>query len=142
MNSLPKFSCAMKRTSSLSSLLSSSSLSSISRRVSSSSEFSIYIPSLMYLFKELIFLKKRLICLLLVFCMVFSLCACAKDNAEEPQPSESATVNTANDRTVYVSQSGGKIHRYNDCSGMKYYDVMTYSEAIEKGFDLCQKCYG
>lgn len=142
MNSLPKFSCAIKRTNSLISLLSSSSLSSISRRVSSSSEFSIYIPSLMYLFKELIFLKKRLICLLLALCMVFSLCACAKDNVEDPQPSETATVNTANDRTVYVSQSGGKIHRYNDCSGMKYYDVMTYSEAIDKGFDLCQKCYG
>lgn len=87
-------------------------------------------------------MKKRLICLLLALCMVFSLCACAKDNVEEPEPSGTATVNTANDRTVYVSQSGGKIHRYNDCSGMKYYDVMTYSEAIDKGFELCQKCFG
>ena len=87
-------------------------------------------------------MNKRLICLLLALCMVFSLCACAKDNVEEPEPSETAAVNTANDRTVYVSQSGGKIHRYNDCSGMKYYDTMTYGEAIDDGYTVCEKCFG
>lgn len=81
-------------------------------------------------------MKKRLISLLLALCMVFSLCACAKDSAE------TVPDDNTDDKTVYVSKSGGKIHRYNDCSGMKYYDVMTYSEAIDEGFDLCQKCFG
>lgn len=78
-------------------------------------------------------MKKRFICLLLVLYMVFSLCACAKDSAE--------TV-PGDNRTVYVSQSGGKIHRYNDCSGMEYYDTMTYGKAIDDGYTVCEKCFG
>lgn len=44
-------------------------------------------------------------------------------------------------RTVYVSKSGGKIHLRSNCSGMKYYYTMTYSEACEHGYDHCKKCF-
>lgn len=46
------------------------------------------------------------------------------------------------ERTVYVSDSGGKIHLRSNCSGMKYYKTMTYGEACERGYDHCQKCFG
>lgn len=44
-------------------------------------------------------------------------------------------------RTVYVSTSGGKIHLRSNCSGMKYYDTMTYGEACERGYVHCKKCF-
>lgn len=44
-------------------------------------------------------------------------------------------------RTVYVSQSGGKIHLRSNCSGMKYYNTMTYGEACERGYTHCKKCF-
>lgn len=44
-------------------------------------------------------------------------------------------------RTVYVSNSGGKIHLRANCSGMKYYTEMTYEESCEKGYDHCKKCF-
>lgn len=75
---------------------------------------------------------KRLVCFLLALCLLFSLCACShSDDAAPPN----------DDKTVYVSRSGGKIHRYNDCSGMKYYDTMTYGEAIDDGYTVCEKCF-
>lgn len=42
--------------------------------------------------------------------------------------------------TVYVSRNG-KIHTNPNCSGMKYYTEMSYSEAVSSGYDKCQKCY-
>lgn len=45
------------------------------------------------------------------------------------------------DMTVYVSISGGKIHRRSNCSGMKNYNTMTYGEACEKGYVHCKKCF-
>lgn len=41
---------------------------------------------------------------------------------------------------VFVSRSG-KIHDNSDCSGMKYYQCMEFSEAINRGYSLCQNCY-
>lgn len=42
--------------------------------------------------------------------------------------------------TVYVSDYG-KIHKNPNCSGMKYYKVMSYSEAVKAGYSRCQNCY-
>ena len=54
----------------------------------------------------------------------------------------SSSGNTPNqDSTVYVSKYG-KIHKSSDCSGMKYYDTMTYSEARSEGYVRCQNCFG
>lgn len=44
------------------------------------------------------------------------------------------------DYIVYVS-SYKKIHRLSYCSGMEYYKEMYYSEAIAKGYALCENCY-
>ena len=41
---------------------------------------------------------------------------------------------------VFVSRQG-KIHRRSNCSGMKYYSTMSYSDAINKGYVKCKKCY-
>lgn len=41
---------------------------------------------------------------------------------------------------VYVSRNG-VIHTHSNCSGMKYYTEMTYSEAISSGYRKCSKCY-
>jgi len=46
------------------------------------------------------------------------------------------------EKTVYVSVSGHRIHLYSDCSGMRNYYEMTYGEACEHGYDHCQKCFG
>lgn len=54
------------------------------------------------------------------------------------KPQESST---SNSYTVYVSQSGGKIHTRSNCSNMKYYYTMTYAEAISSGYSHCSKCY-
>ena len=62
-------------------------------------------------------------------------------------PSSSTSYKTAPrsgyslDMTVYVSNSGGKIHLKSNCSGMKYYKTMTYGEACENGYSHCSKCF-
>lgn len=47
----------------------------------------------------------------------------------------------AEDRTVYVSTNGRKIHLRRNCSGMKYYSEMTYEEACERGYSHCSNCF-
>lgn len=42
--------------------------------------------------------------------------------------------------TVYVSNSG-KIHTNSHCSGMKYYNTMTYGHACQYGYSHCQNCF-
>ncbi|MBD5169355.1 MAG: hypothetical protein HDT20_04450 [Oscillibacter sp.] len=44
-------------------------------------------------------------------------------------------------RTVYVSRSGHKIHLKSSCSGMMYYDEMTYGIACALGYEHCSKCF-
>lgn len=43
--------------------------------------------------------------------------------------------------TVYVSRSGHKIHLSPNCSGMLYYDEMTYIAACTAGYEHCGKCF-
>lgn len=45
-----------------------------------------------------------------------------------------------NSMIVYVSNYG-KIHRYANCSGMKYYTEMTYSAALAAGYSRCSNCF-
>lgn len=43
--------------------------------------------------------------------------------------------------TVYVSNSGGKIHTNPHFSGMKYYSTMTYGQACQYGYIHCKNCF-
>ena len=43
--------------------------------------------------------------------------------------------------TVYVSNSGHKIHLRNNCSGMKYYSEMSLGTAISNGYEKCKNCF-
>ena len=43
------------------------------------------------------------------------------------------------DKTVYISSSG-IMHKINNCSGMKEYEVMSYADAIEDGYSMCENC--
>ena len=43
------------------------------------------------------------------------------------------------DKTVYISNNG-IMHKINDCSGMKNYFVLSYLEALEDGYTLCDNC--
>ena len=53
-----------------------------------------------------------------------------------------AVIQVGNDpaSTVYVSNSG-KIHLRSNCSGMKYYSVMTYGVAKSRGYTECKDCF-
>ena len=48
----------------------------------------------------------------------------------------------AQERIVYVSKSGHKIHKNANCSGMKHSTSMTYKQAIDAGYFKCMNCYG
>ncbi len=43
--------------------------------------------------------------------------------------------------TVYVSANGSKYHSYASCSNMKNPISMTESQAINKGYSACSKCW-
>lgn len=78
---------------------------------------------------------KRIICLLLALFMIFPLTLGFVSCGDEEESGSSGSY------TVYVSKSGGKIHKSPTCSGMLYYYTMTYKEAVNKGYSKCSKCY-
>lgn len=51
-------------------------------------------------------------------------------------PAETESASNA----VYISKSG-IIHSRSDCSGMKYYTEMSYSDAAAAGCRKCSKCW-
>ncbi len=60
----------------------------------------------------------------------------------EQTPAESVDTPSENvSTTVYVSSSG-KYHSKPNCSGMKNYTEMSYSQAVAEGCTPCKKCYG
>lgn len=63
----------------------------------------------------------------------------------DPDPTPSPTPSTINghpsNMTVYVSNSGHKIHSVHDCSGMKNYTEMTLGSAVSKGYEFCKNCW-
>ena len=105
-------------------------------------------------------MKKILsIVLSIVFCLCLSSCENDNSNVGTQKPIEKPQINipslpplpsfdydfeietpTKQERTVYVSKSGGKIHSIPYCSGMKYYYEMSYSDAVNKGYDFCENC--
>ena len=78
---------------------------------------------------------KKILAALLCIALLLCFCSCYPDAAEETETIEDYT-----SEIVYVSQYG-KIHNNKRCSGMKYYEKMSYQEAIEAGYELCQNCY-
>lgn len=102
---------------------------------------------------------KKILCIILV--IVFCLSSCEKDNKNTQEPPETTPITvpsfdydfdtdfdteTKNEtrptqsKTVYVSKSSKKVHSIPNCSGMKYYYTMTYSEAVKKGYAFCKNC--
>lgn len=78
-------------------------------------------------------MKNKILSLFLALFMVFNLCACSSGNGVHSE--------LPDDETVYVSESGGKIHTDRNCCGMKHYDTMTYGEACDKGYSKCGICF-
>lgn len=60
--------------------------------------------------------------------------------SSERSVSASASPSASDSSTVYVSRNG-VIHKSSTCSGMKYYTVWSYDDAIAAGYRLCSKCY-
>ena len=81
----------------------------------------------------------------IVLCIALSLCLFSCENNQSDNGAKDSytfeTSSTKNERTVYVSKSGKKIHRNKNCSGMKYYWEMSYSDAVDAGYDFCNNCY-
>ena len=81
----------------------------------------------------------------IVLCVALSLCLFSCENKQTTTDTKETyyfqTTSVKNERTVYVSKSGNKIHRIKNCSGMKYYREMTYSDAVNAGYDICNNCY-
>ena len=93
-------------------------------------------------------MKKYILSIALCIVLCLGLFSCDNDNSETKKPNESSApyfdfVSTTKkvERTVYVSKSGKKIHRNKKCSGMKYYWEMSYDDAVDAGYDFCEKCY-
>ena len=88
-------------------------------------------------------MKKRI--LSIVLCIVLSSCLFSCENKQTTTDTKetyySQTTSVKNERTVYVSKSGKKIHRIKNCSGMKNYWEMSYNDAVYAGYDFCNNCY-
>jgi hypothetical protein len=52
----------------------------------------------------------------------------------------SITENTSNDNVVYISKSGTKYHKIKQCTKANYSPI-TLSEALQKGYTACLRCY-
>lgn len=78
-------------------------------------------------------MKTKILALFLTLCLTLNLCACGSGDGLQSDLSD--------DETVYVSESGGKIHTDRNCCGMKHYDTMTYGEACDKGYSHCEICF-
>ena len=61
--------------------------------------------------------------------------------APTPTPDPNATPTPVPERYVYVVDGGSKYHRNSSCSGMEDPERITESEAIERGYEPCGKCY-
>ena len=89
---------------------------------------------------------KKFYKVLLAIVLVLLLCVgCTEEqNSYDDSSSNYETAYDNNDdeysAPVYVSRTG-KIHKKSNCSGMKYYTVMDYDEAVNNGYDFCNNCY-
>ena len=64
--------------------------------------------------------------------------------AKAPAQTESTTQPPAqpgNTETVWVSATGKKYHRKSSCSNMKNPSQISKSDAINRGYEPCKKCY-
>ena len=79
----------------------------------------------------------------IVLCIVLSLSFSSCNNKQSTNEKETYRIETTakQEKTVYVSKSGKKIHNNPKCSGMKYYWEMSYNEAVYAGYDFCENCY-
>lgn len=85
---------------------------------------------------------KRILTIILCAMLIFALASCKnnKSNNENTHKKNDHTVSDRYERTVYVSKSGKKVHSIPNCSGMKYYYEMSYSDAKNAGYDFCDNC--
>lgn len=66
-----------------------------------------------------------IVCIVCLLLLSISFSGCADNNSN---------------KMVYVSNYG-KIHKNPNCSGMIYYEIMSYHDAIGNGYVECQNCY-
>lgn len=59
----------------------------------------------------------------------------------EKEPSE-ASKTVSNEQMVWIPQTGKKYHSHASCSGMKNPTEVTISEAKNRGYTPCKRCYG
>ena len=62
------------------------------------------------------------------------------ENDVPAETAPAATTTAADERVVYVSNTG-KYHKNSDCSGMTEYTEMTLSEAKAAGYEPCSRCW-
>ena len=87
---------------------------------------------------------KKIISVFCIICLIVSsvcIVGC-ENNSKTTKINDSTPYYTDNyySEIVYVSNSG-KIHNVRNCSGMKYYTIMDYDSAIDKGYVKCKNCY-